>query len=120
MYVGGYTSVYAAFSASVPLNDRRFKAGSLQPRYMKRYLPGGRGQPAVVVPAAIPLTGFVALTPRRFPPPLPTDCSAFLPRYRVLALGFPSLIPSPFSVTIFSDIVCVSFRMLVSQLHSTR
>ncbi len=30
------------------------------------------------------------------------------------------LITSSFSVTIFSDMVCVSFRMFVSQLHSTR
>ena len=57
--------LHAAFPAPVPLNDCRFEADSLQPRHMKRYLPGGRGQPTVIVPAAIPLTGFAALIPPR-------------------------------------------------------
>lgn len=32
---------------------------------MKRYLPGGRGQPTVIVPAAIPLSILAALIPPR-------------------------------------------------------
>ena len=62
--------LHAAFPAPVPLDDCRFEADSLQPRYMKRYLPGGRGQPTVIVPAAIPLSILAALIPCRLGQPV--------------------------------------------------
>ena len=37
---------------------------------MKRYLPGGRGQPTVIVPAAIPLSILAALIPCRLGQPV--------------------------------------------------
>ena len=48
------------------------------------------------------------------------DIAAKIPLFLHIIKLFAPLIASSFSVTIFSDMVCVSFRMFVVQLHSTR
>ena len=48
------------------------------------------------------------------------DIAAKIPLFLHIIKLFAPLIASSFSVTIFSDMVSVSFRMFVVQLHSTR
>ena len=102
--------LHAALPAAIPLDDGSFERYSLEPRHMERNVAGGRGKVAVIVAAAVALTGLAALVARRLrqqnSPSFSSSSfrvSSTLPRTNSLICP---LIISSFSCTIFSDIVC--------------
>jgi len=57
--------LHAAFPAAVPLDDGSLEGYALEPRHVERDVAGGRGEAAVIVTAAVALTGLAALVARR-------------------------------------------------------
>ena len=53
--------LHAALPAAIPLDDGRLEGHALEPRHMERDIAGGRGEAAVIVAAAVALTGLAAL-----------------------------------------------------------
>ncbi len=57
--------LHAALPAAIPLDDGSFERYSLEPRHMERDIAGGGGKVAVIVAAAVALTGLAALVAGR-------------------------------------------------------
>ena len=53
--------LHAAFPAAIPLDDGSLEGYALEPRHVERDIAGGRGETAVIVTAAVALTGLAAL-----------------------------------------------------------
>ena len=53
--------LHAALPAAVPLDDGGLEGYALEPRHVERDIAGGRGEAAVIVTAAVALTGLAAL-----------------------------------------------------------
>ena len=53
--------LHAALPAAIPLDDGRLEGYALEPGHMERDVAGGRGEVAVIVAAAVALTGLTAL-----------------------------------------------------------
>ena len=54
-----------ALPAAIPLDDGSLEGYALEPRHVERDVAGGCGEIAVIVTAAVALTGLVALVARR-------------------------------------------------------
>ena len=53
--------LHAALPAAIPLDDGGLEGHALEPGHVERDVAGGRGEVAVIVPAAVALTGLAAL-----------------------------------------------------------
>ena len=53
--------LYTALPAAIPLDDGSLEGRALEPRHMERDVAGSRAKVAVIVPAAVALTGLAAL-----------------------------------------------------------
>ena len=53
--------LHAALPAAIPLDDGGLEGHALEPRHVERDVAGGRGKVAVIVTAAVALTGLAAL-----------------------------------------------------------
>ena len=78
--------LHAALPATIPLDDGGFEGHALEPGDLERNVAGGRGEAAVIVTAAVALTGLAALIAGGLrpatPPPFPAARSGFPPRCR--------------------------------------
>ena len=100
---------YAAFVAAVAFDDSGLVGNAFQAWYMQRNVTRGSGESTVIVVAAVPLTGFIALV---------ACCLSFSASYSSSPFRVPSTLSHTnffncplkiFSLnyTIFSDIACL-------------
>ena len=52
--------IHTALPAAIPLDDGGLEGHALEPRHVERDVAGGRGEAAVIVAAAVALTGLAA------------------------------------------------------------
>ena len=74
--------LHAALPAAIPFDDGSLEGYALEPRHVERDVTGSRGEVAVIVTAAVALTGFAALVARR----LRQGLSLFSPAARLVFL----------------------------------
>ena len=76
--------LHAALPAAIPFDDGSLEGHTLESRHVERDVAGGRGEVAVIVAAAVALTGLAALVAGNLcqgtPPLFPAVRSGFPPR----------------------------------------